>query len=313
MAIMIDLVVIGKNSEDLLRKIYVEEYLSILRKYINRLIYVDSRSSDQSIQLMKDNGFDVCIVNEVELTAAAGRHVGTLVSQADYVLYLDSDMQLTNVDCFFNDFFDVVENRKGIGCVGVVTDFFPNGTKKIRLRNNKQFDVASSFGGFVILHRDSVIKAGNWNKNLFSNEEMDLYVRLQCQGGLVYYLTSSGVKHFTIVPSRLHSLLGVYLPLRKGRYGSLGKLLANQRSFCSTIKVINFHREVFLFISAVVFLFFSIYLFLIAIGILVVDVKKRKSLSYVAVVPGLAVSTVVCFLLEFMKKNKGKVVSYENV
>lgn len=287
----IGLVVIGRNSEETLKRIYTEERTKLFVRYFQEMIYVDSRSNDQSICFMKDRGFDTYLIKDSSvLSAACGRRCGTLVSNSDYILYLDSDMEFEGLE-YIDEVVKEVEESDFIGAVGQVTDNYPDGS--IRERKRKDGIVAVSFGGFVVIKREEVLSAGNWNHNLLANEELDLHARFSRRQKKIMFSRKIAVKHYTEVQSALQELLSIYFPIRPGRYGALGKVLRAQADIKDFFHVISLQREV-LFLTIPLLSLFSFDPVFICASVFVYFyfVAKRRSYKYAFVVPGLLVGAL---------------------
>lgn len=295
----ISVVVIGRNTANLLRQVYDENYLAILQEESDELIYVDSASTDGSVEWMEACGFDtVTLSPDGLLTAAAGRNIGTQKASSQYVLYLDSDMKLDDGASFFKRVRKVLNNgRNQVGLVGNVVDHYPDGTKRTRLRKPYKDGSARTFGGFVVLSRKEVIAAGNWNSSLPGLEEQELYSRLLAQKKTVRFFPEVSVQHMTAVPNPLAELISVYLPTRKKRYGSLGKAIRNGFWRRRTIHLLLMNREIFLFAMLLVTVLIGNAFWIIGFfSIYQIDLLARKSWKYNFVVPGLFVSTIFGYI-----------------
>lgn len=298
----VSLVVIGKNSEDSLRRIYTQERISSFASTFCELIYVDSRSDDQSIAFMKSRGFETYIISEGSaLSAACGRRCGTLVSKGDYVLYLDSDMELNGLEYIF-DLIDKAEDSDFIGLVGKVIDNYPDGT--CRERKRKDDLVAVSFGGFVIINRNEVISAGNWNHNLIANEELDLHARFYRNKKKIMFSDKISVQHYTEVSSPVHEFLSVYIPIRPSRYGALGKVLRSQSDFLHCVSILSMQREIlFLLLPILALISLDPLLVGLSLALYFYLVGKRRSYKYALIVPGLLLSAAYGYFLKPCRKS----------
>ena len=306
------LVVIGKNSIDNLTNIYTAAYVSRLEKFLIDLIFVDSSSSDSSVHFMKDMGFRCFVISpDGAICASAGRYVGVEESTSKYILFLDSDMEIENIESFFSrvaDFFHEGSNDFS-GLVGDVIDRYHDGTTRRRIRVASKAGDATSFGGFVLLEREALIESGGWNYRLPANEELDLYSRLKENNKRVCYTNGIHVIHHTEVPSPLYELLSLYLPLRPARYGALGKVfrwhLLSKRGW----QLLRLEFEAFAFVAFSILLFINLNFSLSVFVIYEVVLLLRRGVRYNLVVPGMALNLLFGFFMPISKKG----VKYEKI
>lgn len=308
----VSLVVIGKNDFTNLVSIYTERYIKDLERVFTELIYVDSLSDDGSVSLMKDRGFVVYQLNVNSYkSAAAGRWVGVEQANADFILFLDSDMCLKGLELLHSEVLRA-EKLGFCGFVGDVEDIYPNGVSRTRFRRiNDITQEALSFGGFVLINKKVLKGAGNWDPYIPANEELELYARLKAYGFSILKTDKLKVLHYTVVTSSLIELLAVYFPLRLSRYGAFGYALRSAAKRKSLISLIKLSPEPFYFLIAMLVSIalymnnLSLYVVLVLVIYIALVVQKR-SLKYCIVPPGIALS----FLVGVTKYNE-TLVSYD--
>ena len=304
------IVVIGKNSEQRLKETYTPDLMRFLSDCVDELIYVDSCSEDLSISLMKSLGFCVYELSGSTYTcASAARRVGTEVSQCDYILYLDSDMEIQSPPAFFDLLYSFMSEKKGVGCVGKVVDIYPDGRARHRVRKATDGEIAGSFGGFVLLSRKEVLSCGNWSASLKANEELDLHLRLRACGWKVIYLNGIEVKHYTVVVSQFSELLSLYYPTRPARYAALGRVAKEIDGLKNFAWFFRMNAEVFLLVLLLVLcLFFTFPYFVVMVFFYIFYVTYFRGWKFNFVVPGLLLGLLIGLLLP-VERN---VVNYES-
>ncbi|KZY76865.1 hypothetical protein A3740_11700 [Oleiphilus sp. HI0068] len=289
------LVVIGRNDCLKLSSIYTPSLLAQIERVCDELIYVDSCSSDDSVNFMKELGFSVySLTQDSFLCASAGRYVGTQESSKDYVIFLDSDMEICNIEALPR-LIEEIRGENYVGIVGDVLDIYPDGKRRIRERKITPSGDAISFGGFVILDRNSLISSGSWNPSIPANEELELHSRLVSAGCRVKKISDVSVNHFTIVGSKYAELLALYFPLRKARYGAFGYALRGAISGHSFVSIVKLSPEPFYVLIALIMSALSIHQSLymmvpIIIVIYLFLIRMRRSLKYALVAPGILFS-----------------------
>lgn len=295
MSLDISLVVIGKNDEKKLKSIYDREGLiEEIKNHCFELIYVDSGSKDNSVTYMQERGFkSFQIENESYKCASAGRHVGAKEASGEYILFLDSDMLIKNIDELSSE---IKKAKSGdfVGVVGKVIDIYPTGTKRERIRKSKN-NVAPSFGGFIILERKVLIECGNWDPGIPANEELELHTRISQRSGKILLSNLIFVDHYTCVENPLMELMSLYFPVRKGRYGAFGYVLRAAFKSGSLAHLFKLTPEVFYFMMSAIALIISISfgqlsLSVVPIILYVCLVINRRSYKYIVVPPGIFLS-----------------------
>jgi glycosyltransferase involved in cell wall biosynthesis len=212
---MLSIVAIGWNeAENLLR---LGRSIAALRDAVGfpvESIYVDSASTDDSAAVAAEC-FDSVVELEASphLCASAGRFAGTLEAKYPWIFYIDGDMEICP------QFFDVIAKLNDIepeclGIIGMYVHRFDNcsvATQVFR-RSSRLPSAASQFGGAVILRRDAVLAAGNWDPSVYGKEEMELYVRLGNGRPVVNYITLPMVFHYSEYYSRMELALRLISP-----------------------------------------------------------------------------------------------------
>jgi len=202
-------------------------------KVVNlEVVYVDSASEDDGPEVAARFADVIAYLPaDPRLCPSLGRFWASQLARGQWVLYLDGDMVL------HADFLDVIatwiarEDSRGL--VGQYIDSYPDGSRRhnalgVRLREG----VTSHFGGAVLLKRQAVLAAGNWDPGLYAYEEIELYSRLRAAGHLVEYRHVPMVIHYTPRVGKLRRLCDNIVPgtQRLGkRYWGFGQLIASLR------------------------------------------------------------------------------------
>ena len=88
-------VIIGKNAQETIARLLNSVCANLLPYLVSEIIYVDSASTDRTIAIVSQ--YPVTIVQlsaDESLCASAGRYIGSTYATAEYILFLDSDMEL---------------------------------------------------------------------------------------------------------------------------------------------------------------------------------------------------------------------------
>ena len=90
----VSVVVIGRNEGTRLQRCLQSVRQSHWGDTRHELIYVDSRSSDDSVASAKALGAQVIVLNDSSPCAAKARNLGWWAARGEYVLFLDGDTEL---------------------------------------------------------------------------------------------------------------------------------------------------------------------------------------------------------------------------
>ena len=156
---MISVVVIGKNEgarlDSCMESIHVS--LGILA---HEIIYVDSRSTDDSIARAKAHGARCFVLSAEKTTAGLGRYVGTKEAKGEYILFLDGDMQLQKGFC--EKAMMAMAQRGYDGCTGIRKDVYLKNGEVVSENENyfgcKAERIVPEFGGALFIKREALKK-----------------------------------------------------------------------------------------------------------------------------------------------------------
>jgi len=304
---MISIAIIGKNEAKNLSNLYKSlENIQIKHE----IIYVDSASSDSSVDISTKYCDKVIVLEDSEyLCAAAGRSVGTKYAEYRWILYLDGDMELED------EFIEFLNNRKFeeydkeiAGFIGyynyVYNDGFNDKNRLIQPKNN----VVDHFGGAVMLKKEIVLKSGNWNPSVAANEEIDLYIRMQSLGYKVFGVDKKFVNHIAKKESNIKTLISLFIPQNRRFYG-FGQVLVSQYESKTLSKF--FLKRIYPFVYLLVIMLSIIDVsFLMALGVLAIYVSIKKRWYYNLIYISEIVRGIFGIIL--YKKYEPKVKTVEN-
>jgi len=224
-------------------------------------IYVDSQSSDGSVEAALKAGAQVYLVAEGSVCGpGTGRYIGTAEAQGEWILYLDGDMVLREE---FISFLDKLKagREAGKSLIPPATAGFIGRTRNLGLDKDgtvaeirdyvvlapKEMGPAEEWGrpagyhgGAVLYRREEVLKAGSWNPGVCQLEEIDLYSRVRARGGAVRAVDLPMVDHIAPYLSLAEKLKLNFLPRYRGKnlYGA-GQVVAAR---CRAGNLLSFTR-----------------------------------------------------------------------
>lgn len=212
---MISVVVIGRNESACLGAC-MEAIHASLGVLSHEIVYVDSRSTDDSVAIAKAHGARCFILEDEQTTAGLGRHVGAMEAKGEYLLFLDGDMQLQKGFC--EKAMMAMAQRGYDGCCGIRKDvYIKNG--QIAGTNDNYFActqerIVPEFGGAVFLKKEALEKAGGWSCDCIACEEAELHARLNAAGCRIAELPVPMIVHTDAVRDG-RGLFGVLFSRRR--------------------------------------------------------------------------------------------------
>lgn len=188
-------VVIGRNEGPRLLRCF--ESLSGIA---DRIIYVDSGSTDNSVTEARARGIDVISLDlSVPFTAARARNEGIamLGEEFRYVQTIDGDCEIQpgwlNTACNFLD-----NNPKVAGVAGRLRERHPEATIWNRLADD-EWDVpkgeTEEVGGIALLRCAAVAEVGGYREDLIAGEEPEMCLRLRRAGWQIWRLDDEMAWH----------------------------------------------------------------------------------------------------------------------
>jgi GT2 family glycosyltransferase len=196
-AIQIGAVIIGRNEGARLVRC-----LASIVETVDRIVYVDSGSEDDSIAQARKVGADVVILDtDLPFTAARARNAGlehlTLGGNFKYVQFIDGDCELeTGWIAKARDFLE--GNPKCVVAFGRRKEKFPEASVYNRLCDvewNTPIGQSRSCGGDTLMCVDALLDVGGFNPNLIAGEEPELCVRLRAKGWQIWRLDHAMTLH----------------------------------------------------------------------------------------------------------------------
>ena len=191
----IGVVIIGRNEGERLR-VCLESVLGMdYPRSLLDVVYVDSSSSDDSVELARSLGVSTVVLNG-PTTAARGRNAGWSRVAAPYVLFLDGDTVLhphfvRKALAQFADpsvagvWGDRRESRTADSIYNAMFD----------LDWNQQPGFSLFFGGDALVRRDALAAVGGYNEQLIAGEEPELCRRMRERGYRILHVSEPMTMH----------------------------------------------------------------------------------------------------------------------
>ncbi len=194
----IGLVTIGRNEGERLKN----SLLSVLGK-VDQIVYVDSGSTDGSVQLARSLGVSVVELDlSIPFTAARARNAGfyhllQLNPEIEFVQFVDGDCEV--VDGWIETAVKELQNQPNLAVVcGRRRERFPEKSIYNLLCDiewNTPIGEAKACGGDAMMRVKALQQVGGFNGNLIAGEEPELCVRLRQNNWKIFRIDAEMTLH----------------------------------------------------------------------------------------------------------------------
>ncbi len=194
----VGLVIIGRNEGDRLRRC-----LHSVIEQTNNIVYVDSGSTDGSLEMAQSLGVEVVNLDlSIPFTAARARNEGfdrllKLDRQIQYVQFVDGDCEI--FPQWLTTARQALETCEDLAVVcGRRRERFPQATVYNRLCDiewDTPVGEATACGGDAMMRVSAFERVQGYNANLIAGEEPELCVRLRRQGWKIWRIDADMTLH----------------------------------------------------------------------------------------------------------------------
>ena len=191
-------VAIGRDEGERLRSC-----LESVGAGLGHVVYVDSGSTDGSVELARSAGADVVELDTSRpLTAARGRNAGFehLVQVAhgvEFVQFIDGDSEM--IDGWLDEALEYLATHPDVGAVcGRIVERYPNASVYNRLCDmewNRPAGETRACGGNTMIRVEAFRQAGGFLSGMVAGEEAELCARLRQKGWRIVQLSTPMVLH----------------------------------------------------------------------------------------------------------------------
>jgi GT2 family glycosyltransferase len=194
----VGVVAIGRNEGDRLR-----QCLQSVCGSVNAIVYVDSGSTDNSIELARSLGVEVVNLDlSIPFTAARARNAGLqqllkLAPHLEFVQFVDGDCEVASG--WLDQAIQKLETNPKFAVVcGRRRERFPDQTLYNRLCDiewDTPVGEAKACGGDAMMRVEALQQVGGYNPTLIAGEEPELCVRLRQQGWKIWRIDAEMTRH----------------------------------------------------------------------------------------------------------------------
>ncbi len=254
---MLSVIVIGRNEGERLTAC-LESVRHSLGPLKHELLYIDSRSTDDSIARALRCGARVFRLLEENTTAGLGRLTGARLAKGEWLLFLDGDMRLQ--PGFVQAALSACFQKGYDGVCGIRTDeYFKDGLRVATADN--VFGCTSErrcpeFGGALFISADALVSCGNWSAEPIACEEAELHARLLDDNRLIAELPVPMIIHTDTVRDNRNPVTILFSPRRLGDGQALRSAAAKHKAAA----YLRFERRKFVFAALDLICILSLFL-----------------------------------------------------
>ncbi len=189
---MISIIIPTLNEEKILEKTL--KSLRELNIIPYEIIVSDGRSKDKTIEIAKMYADKVMVYEgEKRQTIGMGRNLGASVARGEFLVFLDADMHIPDINNFFKKTLDIFEKNKKLVGLTVYLKVFPEMAnlgdiiipwlfnRMVYIYNNIIHYGASS-GEFQMVRAEIFKKLKGFDERLVGAEDFDMFARLSKNG-----------------------------------------------------------------------------------------------------------------------------------
>ena len=188
----VTVVVIGRNEATNLPRCFAS-----IQRLTRRIVFVDSNSSDRSVEIAREYGIPVIVVLDSNFySAALGRMVGAKKCETSLMQFLDGDMELAP-DWIPTAIQFMNRNQKAAVVHGFKREFKnEKDLEHYSIKADKKNWRSDYLQGAYLIKRDVYRESGGLDPRFPGEEERDLYVRIHDIGHEVWYIHHLMSSHY---------------------------------------------------------------------------------------------------------------------
>jgi acetyltransferase-like isoleucine patch superfamily enzyme/GT2 family glycosyltransferase len=192
----VSVVIIGRNEGVRLERCLQSVEQANWGNVRHELIYVDSRSTDGSVQLAQSLGAEVMLLDDASPCAAKARNLGWRKASGEYVLFLDGDTEL-HAD-FVPHALDILADPKLCAVWGHRRESRPSQSIYTRVLDlDWVYPTGRTlyFGGDVLVRRLALEQVNGFDPSLNAGEEPEMCARLRAAGWEIEHIDAPMTLH----------------------------------------------------------------------------------------------------------------------
>ncbi|HAF30853.1 MAG TPA: hypothetical protein DCG75_17575 [Bacteroidales bacterium] len=277
---MLSFIIIGRNEGWKLTKCIESVLKSINQNSITdfEMIYIDSKSTDDSIERIKK--FDSVKSFQItgEFNAAIARNIGVNESTGEILVFLDGDMEL--VPEFLAESFLLIKNNINYISGQIENYYYDKDWNFIKseglLKSNKLETYDITNGGAFIITKDLWLSVHGMKSKYDRSQDIDLAYRLVKKGYKIYRSSKTMVKHHTI---QYNFNPGIKTELLNFRQLLFRGLLIRDHLFNFKIlkRNLRINYTVFLLLASIIFVFIYLQAYVFIPYVIILGIRSASN------------------------------------
>ena len=199
---MISFIIIGRNEGWKLNKCLVSVFQTIKQNTLSKyeVIYVDSKSTDDSLKRAKN--FPELKIFQLtgDINAAIARNVGAKESKGDILFFIDGDMEIIPgfLPLVYSEEKGLIQDFVSGNWVNYFYDQSANFISKEKYQNAKQDSIEKVTGGLFLIKNNIWKDIHGMNPVFKKSQDIDLGLRLAKRNIFLLRKKETAAKHHTI-------------------------------------------------------------------------------------------------------------------
>ena len=237
----VTIIIVGKNEDKILNRCFKSAC-----SLTNNVIYVDSDSTDKSVEIAKSYTNIKIISLETKNyfhTASLARSIAAKEVKTKYIQFIDADMTLEK-EWIIEAKNKLNSDNTLAAVVGYKKEYYSLDSNEYKLKKDKKEFFPDYLSGAFMIKKQAYDKSKGFDPLVPWDEERDLYLRILKNKGKVLYLNTLMANHYDY----------------KTKNRGLKFILLNEKHKCfwriiwKVIKDLNFKNYMFVYRYALVFL-----------------------------------------------------------
>ncbi|HQU83303.1 MAG TPA: glycosyltransferase family A protein [Pyrinomonadaceae bacterium] len=180
----VSIVIVARNEEAKIAECLTAAYEAVAEIGGAEMIVADSASTDKTAEIALKMGAKILRLKpDWELSASAGRHIGTHYAKGEFILFIDADTLV--YEGFLSKAVAAFQKDEKLAGVCGFLDDSNEGSDEL-LTFEDRFDVVTDIkwmrGGCCFYRREAILDVGSFNPYLLAEEEADIGLRLTRKG-----------------------------------------------------------------------------------------------------------------------------------